>query len=177
MTLVGTYRGQAVPLYGRLLVLDPSMAGKDEPDLRRALEDADVAIVGGGRWQIAINAGQDTAAITVTIQLWDALPDHPPGNDWEGPRALTIESPQGALILENISSGPIPLEPNGAERITLPGGAGVYHVQAWHSGREQAATAITELWDADEVDEYIAAAFTTLAGIEQYLLQIWPHQS
>ena len=38
MALVGTYRGQAVPLYGRLLVLDPSISGTEEPDLRRALE-------------------------------------------------------------------------------------------------------------------------------------------
>ena len=177
MALVGTYRGQAVPLYGRLLVLDPSISGTEEPDLRRALEDADVAIVGGGRWQIAIKAGQDTAAIAVTIQLWDTPPDHAPGNDWEGPRPLTIESPQGALILENISSGPIPLEPRGVERVALPGGAGVYHVQAWHRGREQAATAVTGLWEADEVDEDVAAAFARLAGIEQYLLQIWPHQT
>jgi hypothetical protein len=54
MALVGTYRGRAVPLYGRLLVVDPSMSAVDEPDLARALEDADTAIVGGSRWRVAI---------------------------------------------------------------------------------------------------------------------------
>jgi hypothetical protein len=175
MALVGTYRGQAVPLYGRLLVVDPLMSGVDEPDLRRALDDADAAIIGGSRWRAAIKAGQDTAAISVAIQLWDAFPDDAPREDWVESRDLTVEFPQGALILENISSGAVPLEPGGVERVTLPGGAGAYHVRAWHSGREQAAAAVLELWEADEVGEDIAAAYAQLAGIEKYLLQIWPH--
>jgi hypothetical protein len=89
------------------------------------------------------------------------------------PRDLTVEFPQGALILENISSGPVPLEPGGVERITLPGGAGAYHVRGWYRGREQAAAAVAELWDADEVGEDVAAAFAEFDGLEEYLLQIW----
>jgi hypothetical protein len=93
----------------------------------------------------AIKAGQDAAAIGVTIQLWDASPDDTPGDGWSGPRALTVEFPQGTLILENISSGPVPLQPGGVERVPLPGSAGAYHVRAWHRGREQAAAAVADL--------------------------------
>jgi hypothetical protein len=122
-------------------------------------------------------AGQDTAAIGVTIQLWDAPPDDVPGEGWARTRELTVELPQGARILEDISSGPVPLEPGGIERITLPGGAGAYHVRACHSGREQAAAAVAQLWEADQAGEDIAAVYAGLAGLERYLLQIWAHES
>jgi hypothetical protein len=71
---------RAVPLYGQLLVVDPSMSGVDEPDLRRVLEDADAAIVEGSRSRAAIKAGQDAAAIGFDIS---------PGSTYRSTLSLT----------------------------------------------------------------------------------------
>jgi hypothetical protein len=83
---------------------------------------------------------------------------------------------QGVLVLENISSGPVSLEPGGVVRVTLPSGAGAYDVQAWQRGREQAAAAVAQLSEADEVGEDVAAVYAELDGLEEYLLQVWPHE-
>ena len=115
--------------------------------------------------------------IGVTIQLWDAPPDDVPGNSWAGPRVLTVEFPQGMLILENISSGPVPLEPGGVERVALSGGAGAHHLRAWHPGREQAAVAVAELWKADEAGDEVAgvgrAREVSAAGLAFLIRSSW----
>lgn len=177
MALVGTYYGQALPLYGYLLVVDPSVPGHDEPDLRQALSAANESIIAGSGRRVAIKAGQDTAAIGVTIELWETPPGAAPGDAWQGPRTLTVDFPHGTLILENISSGPVRLQPGDIDLLALPGGPGAYHVTAWHRGREQAAAAVRSLWDADDAGDDIASPYGDLAGLEEYLLQIWPRRA
>ena len=170
MALVGTYRCQARPLYGCLLIEDPSVLNREEPDFHQALRDAYEAIIGASPLRVAIKAGQEAVAIAVGIQVWDAAPGEAPAGVWEGQRVLRVGFPRGALIVESIAAGPIPLQPTGSERLTLPAGPGAYFVKAWHRGRERAAAAVHELGR----DQAGPARYAELAGVEEYLLQIWP---
>jgi hypothetical protein len=174
MALVGAYRAQALPLYGRLIVVDPSVSGSEDADFGRSVTDSEESIIGGSRWRVAVKAGQDTVAIAVDVELWDAPPDTEVNGDWDDGREFTVEFPGGQLIVENISAGPVPLRPGDVERLILPGGAGAYHVAAWYRGRDHTAAAVQELWDADEVADDIESEYARLAGLEEYLLRIWP---
>ena len=174
MPLVGEYRGQALPYHGHLIVADPSASGSEEADLLRCLADAEESILGGSRRRVAVKAGQDTLAIAVTVELWDAMPDAGVDAGWEGCRELTVEFPGGRLRVENTSAGSVPLAPGTADTVALPGGPGAYRVEAWHRGRERAAAKVQELWEAEEADEDIASGYARWAGLEEYLLRIWP---
>ncbi|GIF16972.1 hypothetical protein [Actinoplanes teichomyceticus] len=169
-----TYHGQALPYYGRLIVADPAVSGSEEGDLGRCVADSEQAIIGGSRWRVAVKAGQDTVAIAINLELWDTAPDTEVDGDWQRCRELTVQFPDGRLGVENISAGPIPLSPGDVEGVTLPGGAGAYHVTAWHRGRDRAAAAVQQLGDADEAEKDIESEYARLAGLEEYLLRIWP---
>ena len=174
MQLVGTYRGEALPYYGRLIIADPSLSGSEEADFGQCVADSEAAIIGGSRWRVSVKAGQDTLAIAVIIELWDTTPDTSPGAGWEGRRDFTIEFPAGQLAVENISAGPTPLSPGDIEHVSLPAGAGPYQVTAWHRGRDRAAAKRQEIWDADEASEDIESEHAQLAGLEEYLLRFSP---
>lgn len=174
MPLIATYRGQALPFYGRLIIADPSLSGAEEPDFRQCVADSEDAIIGVSRWRVAVKAGQDSLQIAVNLELWDSMPNTEAGDDWEGRREVTVEFPGGRVRVENISDGPIPLSPGDVETAELPDGPGMYRVAAWHRGRDQASTAAQDLWDADELEDGSEAEYAKLAGLEQYLLRIWP---
>ncbi|MEU4622339.1 hypothetical protein AB0G04_20525 [Actinoplanes sp. NPDC023801] len=174
MPLLGTYRGQALPYYGRLIIADPSLSGAQEVDFQQCVTDSEDAIIGASRWRVALKAAQDSLQIVVNLELWNSTPNTEAGEDWEGRRELTLEFPGGRLCVENISDGPIPLSPGDIEAIDLPQGPGMYRITASHRGRDQAAAAAQELWDADELEEGSEAEYAKLAGPEQYLLRIWP---
>jgi hypothetical protein len=176
MPLVGTYEAQALPLRGKLVVVDPSLSGQEEDDFRECMADADEHAIGGSRWRLGIKPAQDTVEIIVRIEVWDTTADGETDANWSDPREIIVEFPNGQLIVENISAGPISLRPHGIEKLELLSGAGIYRITVRHRGRDTAAAAVQALWDADEVGDDIAEEYARLAGIEMYLLQIQPMQ-
>jgi hypothetical protein len=174
MPLTTEFAGQALPLYGSLVLVDPNVEVEDS-DGGRAMSAAISEYVAASRYRVYIHAAQDSARISVRIQLWTTEPDVPPAGEWDGQRLVDAEFPQGQLILENISAGAVDLLPGPVERLNLPGGAGQYRIKVWFRHRDTAATRVQQIWEQFRTSPESLAEYDAIRGLEEYTIQIWPH--
>jgi hypothetical protein len=164
--------GQALPLYGSLVLVDPFVE-MDDDDGTGAVQPSPDAYVETTRHRIYIRAAQPSAAITVRIQLWTGPPDAPPPEDWNDSFNVSAEFPQGQLILQNISYGAVALSPGDITQVTLPAGPGRYDVRIWSRNRDDAIRRVNEIWEQTRNSPTSSGQYNSVNGLEEYLAQIW----
>lgn len=123
---------------------------------------------------VYIACAQDFARLAVTVEIWSHRPAGTPTNpSWRQFPTLTVEWPTHELVIADT----IEPDPRSGE-IQLPR-AGTYVVDAYHRGRDEAATKAQQLREQMTqrqmaLDE-IRAATRGFDNVEQYLIRMWPH--
>jgi len=164
--------GQAVPLYGSLVLVDPFIEFEDD-DGTGAVGPVPDAYVKATRHRVYLQAAQPSADISVRIQLWTGPPDTQPTEEWSEPLDVSAAFPQGKLMLENISYGAVALSPGDLTQLRLPGGPGRYNVRVRSRNREAALLRVQEIWEQTRNTPTRLEHYYAVNGFEQYLAQVW----
>ncbi|MGK5441563.1 hypothetical protein ACSNN7_07010 [Micromonospora sp. URMC 105] len=141
-------------------------------DAREAIEQSHRQVAGSSGRVIVVTTADWLAPCHLTIEVHDEQPP-PPGEGWHGPVVLPLHTRAGVVRVDQGTLG----DAAGLEEIDLAAGPGEYTFAVHHRGREEARRRADEIREAaedtDDDDETIAAV-KALAGIERYLMQVWP---
>jgi hypothetical protein len=174
MPRTATFRLQQLAMYSAFVFRDPAMDAED-PDDEQARVTARESIIGASKHRAYLRAAQRAVGVRVDIELWDSAAPDAVTERWDVRHEAALTCPTGALLVENITAGPVPLEPGGDTIMCLPGGAIDVRLRVYARDRDT----------ADEVDrvyeetvavpfEETAARLRQLDGRERYLVQVWP---
>ncbi|MEV6525793.1 hypothetical protein AB0M43_27980 [Longispora sp. NPDC051575] len=154
------------PTYQVFTIRDPEY--DDDTDPAAASTAALTTMIGSSGEEVIIRCAQDTARIRVTAEVHTTQPAAPTG-PWTGLPHQELRFASGLLVAVE-TTGPAYLE------LELPAGPGHYTLAAHHRGRPEAVEAVAEYFRQflDHDPDRQVTDIATLAGIEQYLIQIWP---
>ncbi|MFE9256087.1 hypothetical protein [Streptomyces sp. NPDC006879] len=139
MPLLSEYSVKATPDRRVVQVYDAdAYLGGDD-----AWEAAKEQVVGGDGRHLYFLSIQPVIDATVTIRVWDAPPAPP--TDAEGYVPVTLESPTGMLVVNQLTMGPA-----GDTELPRPG---VYEGHAWWTGRQATADYYNQVLSQPEDDE------------------------
>lgn len=170
MPLVSSHHIDWRPSYGlfslRDITADASVGASD------AISAAQRDVAAGAPYEIWVKRKQDLLLIAVDVQIWNTVPSGPPST-WTGPLAFPLPCPSGELRLSDGSETAL-------TGMSLPSGAGTYRVEVFHAGREEAVQTFMSLIDTVDqlpVNQHLAYLDSHAAGIERYLLRVFPADS
>ncbi|SCG39131.1 hypothetical protein [Micromonospora coxensis] len=141
-------------------------------DIPEAIVQSHRQVAGSSGRVIVVTTADWLAPCHLTIDVHDEQPP-PPGEGWHGRVVLPLHTQEGVVSVNQGTLG----DATGLEEISLGAGPGEYGFAVHHRGREEArrrADAIREAAEDTDDEEDTIAAVKALAGIERYLIQVWP---
>ncbi len=175
MSIAAEYSTDVLALYSTFIIGDPYCdAPEDGADQARAT--ARTAVIAATRYHAYLGTAQQATKVRLHLRIWNTEPRHitesQTNESWQDPRLVTIEFPEGKLIVENVAAGPVDLGHGHVERINLPGGPGAFAVRVAARGRDDINRLIVDALSADS-DAETTRQLEALGGHEQYLIDVW----
>jgi hypothetical protein len=175
MSAAAEYTADVLAMYSVFTIADPYCDAEDD-DADRARSAARTAVIAATRYHAFLQTAQQATKVRLNLRLWNTEPqpfaEPPEPGPWEDWRTVTIECPEAQLVVDNVAAGPISFNPGGVERITLPGGPGMFAVSVAARGRDDINRLIVEALSV-EPDAEGMRQLQALGGHEQYLIDVW----
>jgi hypothetical protein len=138
----------------------------------KAITEAGINVAAASPYELYLIVAQSELPVHLEFLAWDETPqeDQRSPDGWTFAGAYSVPFPSGDVILGD----------GGGQSITGPwlrGRTGIYTVEAWSRGRDEAVTRLRRIYDETAsmtIPEVTAYKEREGSGIEQYLLQLWP---